>query len=118
MADTTAMPTVSLHYWAGARAAAGTAEEQWEVDTVREALQRAAAGRDPRFARVLAACSLLVDGLAAHDADLDRVLIGAVRVEVLPPFAGGSSDSPLLRPAYGCLSHQVGRLVGRIVSGP
>ncbi|CAA9298948.1 MAG: hypothetical protein AVDCRST_MAG61-810 [uncultured Friedmanniella sp.] len=87
------MPTVSLHYWAGARAAAGTAEERWEVDTVREALQRAAAERDPRFARVLAACSLLVDGLAAHDADLDRVLTGAVRVEVLPPFAGGQLES-------------------------
>ena len=83
------MPTVSLRYWAGARAAAGTAEEQWEAATVREALERAAAGRDARFARVVAACTLLVDGLAAHEADLDRVLTGSVRVELLPPFAGG-----------------------------
>lgn len=83
------MPTVSLHYWAGARAAAGTAEEQWEAGTVREALERAAACRDARFARVLAACTLLVDGLATHEGDLDRALPGAVRVEVLPPFAGG-----------------------------
>ena len=85
------MPTVSLHYWAGARAAAGTAEEQWEAGTVAEALERAAAGRDARFARVLAACTLLVDGLAAHEGDLDRALTGAVRVEVLPPFAGGQA---------------------------
>ena len=83
------MPSVSLHYWAGARATAGTAEEQWEAGTVREALQQAAAARDPRFTRVLGACTLLVDGLAAHEADLDRVLTGPVRVEVLPPFAGG-----------------------------
>ncbi len=83
------MPTVLLRYWAGARAAAGTAEEQWEATTVREALERAAAGRDARFTRVMAACTLLVDGLAAHDEDLDRVLAGPVRVELLPPFAGG-----------------------------
>jgi molybdopterin converting factor small subunit len=83
------MPTVSLHYWAGARAAAGTAEEQWDAGTVREALERAAAGRDARFGRVLGACTLLVDGLATHEGDLDRVLTAAVRVEVLPPFAGG-----------------------------
>ena len=83
------MPSVFLHYWAGARAAAGTAEEQWEAGTVREALEQAAAGRDPRFARVLAACTLLVNGLAAHEEDLDRVLTGPVQVEVLPPFAGG-----------------------------
>ncbi len=90
MADTTAMPSVHLHYWAGARAAAGTAAAEVEAATVRQALERAAAGRDPRFARVLAACSLLVDGTAAHADDLDTPLTGAVRVEVLPPFAGGA----------------------------
>ena len=83
------MPTVSLRYWAGARAAAGTVEEAWEAATVREALERATSGRDARFAAVVAACTLLVDGLAAHEGDLDRVLTGPVRVELLPPFAGG-----------------------------
>jgi molybdopterin synthase sulfur carrier subunit len=90
MAETTAMPSVHLHYWAGARAAAGTASEEVEATTVRQALERAAAGRDARFSRVVAACSLLVDGLAAHDADLDAPLLAPVQVEVLPPFAGGS----------------------------
>lgn len=90
MAETTAMPRVHLHYWAGARAAAGTASEEVEAPTVREALALASAGRDAAFGRVVAACSLLVDGLAAHQADLDAPLRGPVQVEVLPPFAGGA----------------------------
>jgi molybdopterin synthase sulfur carrier subunit len=89
MAETTAMPPVHLHYWAGAKAAAGTAEETLEASSVRGALELAAAARPGAFSRVLSACSLLIDGVAAHEADLDRPLEGAVRVEVLPPFAGG-----------------------------
>ncbi|WP_091409577.1 MoaD/ThiS family protein [Friedmanniella luteola] len=84
------MPSVHLHYWAGARAAAGTVSEVVEAGSVRQALELAGTGRDARFARVVAACSLLVDGLAARDAELDAPLDRPVRVEVLPPFAGGS----------------------------
>jgi len=84
------VPDVHLRYWAGARAAAGTAEETLHAATVRDALAQARAGRGEHFARVVEACSLLVDGLAAHEADLDRPLTGAVAVEVLPPFAGGA----------------------------
>jgi molybdopterin converting factor small subunit len=83
------MPPVHLHYWAGAKAAAGTAEETLEAPSVRRALEIAAAARPGSFSRVLSACSLLIDGVAAHEADLDRPLEAAVRVEVLPPFAGG-----------------------------
>jgi molybdopterin converting factor small subunit len=83
------MPLVSLHYWAGAKAAAGTAEETVEAPSVRRALELVAATRPGRFGRVLSACSLLIDGRAAHEKDLDRPLEGPVRVEVLPPFAGG-----------------------------
>jgi molybdopterin converting factor small subunit len=90
MFDTTAMPSVHLYYWAGARAAAGTASEEVEATSVRQALDLVTARRDARFARVVGACSLLVDGLAARDADLDAALGGPVRVEVLPPFAGGA----------------------------
>jgi molybdopterin synthase sulfur carrier subunit len=86
------MPSVHLHYWAGAKAAAGTAEETVEAPSVRRALEVASAARaDGQFDRVLSACSLLVDGLAAHEGDLDRPLDGPVWVEVLPPFAGGAS---------------------------
>jgi molybdopterin converting factor small subunit len=85
------MPPVHLHYWAGAKAAAGTAEETVEAPSVRRALELASARRpDDRLRRVLRACSLLVDGVAAHEADLDRALDGPVEVEVLPPFAGGA----------------------------
>ena len=84
------MAPVTLHYWAGARAVAGTDQETVEAESVRQALGLAeAAHDDSRYARVVAACSLLIDGLAVSAADLDRPLTGPVTVEVLPPFAGG-----------------------------
>jgi sulfur-carrier protein len=84
------MVPVSLHYWAGARAAAGVAEEQIEARSVAEALRFARDERsDPHFDKVIKASSLLIDGLAAHPADLERPLKAPVRVEILPPFAGG-----------------------------
>jgi molybdopterin synthase sulfur carrier subunit len=86
------MSTVHLHYWAGAKAAAGLTEETVEAATVGEALALVcAAHADDRFTRVVGACSVLVEGVAAHDADLARPLAAPVRVELLPPFAGGSS---------------------------
>jgi sulfur-carrier protein len=84
------MVTVSLHYWAGARAAAGTAEDVIEAQSVAQALQAASLQRsDPRFDRVIKASSILIDGRAAHQEDLEQRLSQAVQVEVLPPFAGG-----------------------------
>lgn len=84
------MAQVTLNYWAGARAAAGTASETLVADSVREALESAAGRRaGSRYRQVLAASSLLLDGAAVHEADLDRPLVDAVQVEVLPPFAGG-----------------------------
>jgi sulfur-carrier protein len=86
------MTPVTLHYWAGARAVAGTEQETVEAESVRQALSLAAAAHDdPRYARVVAACSLLIDGLAVSAADLDRPLTGPVTIEVLPPFAGGAT---------------------------
>ena len=86
------MVTISLHYWAGAKAAAGTAEEAVEAESVAAALELARARRaDPRFDRVLAASALLIDGLRASAGDLARPLATPVRVEVLPPFAGGAA---------------------------
>jgi sulfur-carrier protein len=84
------MVMVSLHYWAGARAAAGVDAETFSSASVAEALREAEAARDNRFSRVVKACSLLIDGVAASPADLDRVLVDPVRVDVLPPFAGGA----------------------------
>ena len=85
------MVSISLHYWAGARAAAGVDQELVEADSVAAALQRATEKHaDRRFELVLRASSLLIDGLTAHPADLERVREQPVRVEILPPFAGGA----------------------------
>jgi molybdopterin converting factor small subunit len=85
------MVTVSLHYWAGAKAAAGLSEEKIDARSVAEALDVARRRRsDPRFDRVLQVSSVLIDGRTAHQEDLERQLTQAVQVEVLPPFAGGT----------------------------
>ena len=83
------MTTVQLHYWAGARAAAGVETEQWPAESIAAALAAARASRNDRFARVLSVCSLLVDGVVVRPGDLDAPLPGPVVVEILPPFAGG-----------------------------
>ena len=78
--------TVTVRYWAGARAAAGVDEEVLpSVGTVGELVDRLLAAR-PGLAPVLPVCSLLVGGRVG--AGEDPVPAGAV-VEVLPPFAGG-----------------------------
>jgi molybdopterin converting factor small subunit len=77
---------VTVRYFAGARAAAGVAEETVSAATVR-ALVDGLSARDEGLARVLGACSDLVDGLAARD--LDTALSDGSTVDVLPPFAGG-----------------------------
>ena len=90
MLETNARVPVSLHYWAGARAAAGLAEEEIEARSVAEALRMACDERsDPHYDKVIQASSVLIDGLTAHPADLERPLMAPVRVEILPPFAGG-----------------------------
>lgn len=86
--------TVLVRYWAGARAAAGTAEDSFDVDgelslsaLVTRVLQR---HPDERMARTVAVCSVLVGDRPVRSQDPDTVVIspGSV-VELLPPFAGG-----------------------------
>jgi sulfur-carrier protein len=82
--------TICLHYWAGARAAAGTESESWTADSIAEALRAAQQARnDPNFARVLSVCSVLVDGVVVRADDLGRPVSGPLTAEILPPFAGG-----------------------------
>jgi molybdopterin synthase sulfur carrier subunit len=91
MLETNPTVPVSLHYWAGARAAAGVTDEEIQARSVAEALRFACDKRsDPHFDRVIKASSMLIDGLTAHSADLERRLTEPVNVEILPPFAGGS----------------------------
>ncbi len=88
--DNTPVAQVRLNYWAGARAAAGTIGETLNAGSIREALATATQRHaDPRYEQVLAASSLLLDGAAVHEADLDAPLQDPVEVDILPPFAGG-----------------------------
>lgn len=85
---------VTVRYWAGARAAAGLAEEavafpvtagEAASPTVGDVLAQVSA-RHTALAAVLGVCALLVDG---HRVDPgDPAPVGDV-LEVLPPFAGG-----------------------------
>lgn len=78
--------TVTIRYWAGARAAAGVDGDVVPAPAGVAALVEALAAARPGLADVLPVCSVLVDGRAA--AGEDPVPPGSV-VEVLPPFAGG-----------------------------
>jgi len=87
------MPRGTLRFWAAARAAAGVNEEAYDAATLAEALAEARAAHGDALSRVLDRCSFVVDdapvGGRAHDSVL---LTDGGTVEVLPPFAGGSSD--------------------------
>ena len=78
--------SVTVRYWAGARAAAGVESDVVDgCSTVAEAVA-AVDALHPGLAAVTAVSTLLLDGRATHrDHDLPP---GSV-LEVLPPFAGG-----------------------------
>jgi molybdopterin converting factor small subunit len=79
---------VTVRYFAGARAAAGrTAEVVPAGRSLAEVTGDLATRHGTGLARVLAAASFLVDGLACHDPS--AVLPAGATVDVLPPFAGG-----------------------------
>ncbi|HEU4567720.1 MAG TPA: MoaD/ThiS family protein [Marmoricola sp.] len=88
------MPVITVHYWAGARAAAGTAQDVLDVPgpiSLAEVTARAVALHPgSRLGDVLAVCSTLVGDrpTAAEDAAAVMVQPGQT-VEFLPPFAGG-----------------------------
>ena len=86
--------TVAVRYWAGARAAAGTAEDLFATtgdltlaDVVARVLER---HPGEQMARTVAVCSVLLGDQPVRSQDPATVVVrpGAV-VELLPPFAGG-----------------------------
>ena len=80
--------TVTIRYWAAARAAAGVDTDGLEVHgdaTVSDAVAAAVAVH-PELERVARVATFLVDGRAAGR---DAVLAPGATLEVLPPFAGG-----------------------------
>ncbi|MCW2635847.1 MAG: moaD [Blastococcus sp.] len=79
--------TVTVRYFAGARAASGVDTEAREAASLDELVGQLVDTHGERLARVLTACSFLVDGTSTRDRTLS-LAPGAV-VDVLPPFAGG-----------------------------
>ena len=82
--------TVSVRYFAGAKAAAGMRGETVMLPagaTVDDLVAALAADHGEALSRVLAAASFLLDEVAVHEGTT-QLADGAV-VDVLPPFAGG-----------------------------
>jgi molybdopterin synthase sulfur carrier subunit len=80
--------TVTLRFFAAARASAGTGEKTLTGDalTIRACLELARSGAAD-YDEVMTRCSFLVDSIATTDRELP-LADGAV-VDILPPFAGG-----------------------------
>jgi sulfur-carrier protein len=86
--------SITVHYWAGARAAAGTAQDVLEVPgpiTLADVMAKAMALHPgTRLGDVLAVCSTLVDDLPTASEDAAEVTVRPGQaVQFLPPFAGG-----------------------------
>ncbi|SDO99847.1 hypothetical protein SAMN04487905_101385 [Actinopolyspora xinjiangensis] len=87
--------SVRVRYFAGARAAAGVAEETLRVApavadeavSANDVIRAVRASHDESLARVVGACGFLLDGVAVRDGTVG-VPEGA-EFDVLPPFAGG-----------------------------
>ncbi|MCP2259507.1 Molybdopterin converting factor, small subunit [Streptoalloteichus tenebrarius] len=90
MAEQATSTRVTVRYFAGARAAAGTPEEVLELpagSTVAQVLAELERRRGEKLSRVLAACSFLVNGTAVRDRE--AIVPDGGELDVLPPFAGG-----------------------------
>ena len=79
--------SVTVRYFAGARAAVGVDTETRDAGSLDELVGQIVEEHGEKLERVLTACSFLVDGTSTRDRAL-RLGPGAV-VDVLPPFAGG-----------------------------
>jgi molybdopterin synthase sulfur carrier subunit len=79
--------SVTVRYFAGARAAVGVDTETRDAGTLAELVGQLVDAHGERLERVLTACSFLVDGTTTRDHAL--VLAPGAVVDVLPPFAGG-----------------------------
>jgi molybdopterin converting factor small subunit len=79
---------LTVRFFAGARAAAGRAEDAVPAGLTLDELAGELTGRyGDQLGKVLAVASFLVDGLTWHDRRAP--LPAGATVDVLPPFAGG-----------------------------
>lgn len=82
--------TLTVRYFAAAKAAAGAAEETIELPgdaTVADAVAALGTAHGPELEQVLLRCSFLLDEVAVRDRS--AAVGGAATLDVLPPFAGG-----------------------------
>ncbi len=79
--------TVTVRYFAGARAASGVDTETRDAATLDQLVGQLVDAHGEKLERVLTACSFLVDGTSTRDRA--SVLAPGAVVDVLPPFAGG-----------------------------
>jgi molybdopterin converting factor small subunit len=79
--------SVTVRYFAGARAASGVDTETRDARTLNELVGQIVDEHGEKLERVLTACSFLVDGTTTRNRAL--VLAPGAVVDVLPPFAGG-----------------------------
>jgi sulfur-carrier protein len=85
------MTSVTVHYWAAAREAAGCASEVLSGDTLADVIDQAGGKHGSELRRLLGICSYIVgDRPVKREAAADVRLQDGTTVEVLPPFAGGS----------------------------
>jgi sulfur-carrier protein len=88
---TSVSTTLTVRYFAAARAAAGSEAETVALPagaTVTDALALLRARHDAEFGRVLDRCSYLLDEVAVRD-PATPLPPGEPALDVLPPFAGG-----------------------------
>jgi molybdopterin synthase sulfur carrier subunit len=78
---------ITVRYFAGARAAAGIAEDKVEAATLDELIVALSARHGSGLGNVLGVASFLVDEVVCHDRA--TALPEDASVDVLPPFAGG-----------------------------
>jgi sulfur-carrier protein len=79
--------SVTVRYFAGARAASGVDTETRDAASLEELVGQIVDAHGPKLEKVLTACSFLVDGTQTRDRSL--ALAPGATVDVLPPFAGG-----------------------------
>lgn len=84
------MPDVTIRYFAGARAAAGTDREVLSLPaaaTIADAVAELGGRHGEELARVLEGCSFLIDSTVARGRS--ATLPESCELDILPPFAGG-----------------------------
>lgn len=80
----------TLRFWAAAKAAAGVAEEEYDAETLADALAAARAAHGDELTKVISRSTFVVDGAPVGGRAHHTVeLTDGGTVEVLPPFAGG-----------------------------